>query len=139
LQFTTIDISLWISAYTCHSHDHSSSLLLLQDASKYSPLFRKSFELPPCSSFRLKRLTVKSSHLSRIRSYQLLMCLAKILRSAIRSNKNPQQLIALKFLPACIMGNSRCLAVFIKIPYDCHSDHVGSTCVCMHALIRLSF
>jgi hypothetical protein len=27
------DISLWMTTYTCHSHDHSSSLLLLQDAS----------------------------------------------------------------------------------------------------------
>src|SRR3989337_2450268 len=56
LQFTTTDISLWMTTYTCHSHDHSSSLLLLQDASKYSPLSRESFELLPCSSFRIKTL-----------------------------------------------------------------------------------
>ena len=44
LQFTATDISLWISACTCHSHDHFSSLLLLQDASKYSLLSWESFE-----------------------------------------------------------------------------------------------
>ena len=44
LQLTAPDISLWIPACTCHSLDHSSSLLLLQDASNYSLLSRESFE-----------------------------------------------------------------------------------------------
>jgi hypothetical protein len=94
----TTDISLWMTTYNCHSHDHSSSLLLLQDTSKYSPLSQKSFELLPCSSLRMKNLTVNSSHLSRIRSSQLFVCLAKILRSAIRYSKNPQQPVALEIL-----------------------------------------
>jgi hypothetical protein len=92
------DISLWMTTYTCHSHDHSSSLLLLQDASKYSSLFRKSLELLPCSSLRMKNLTVKSSQLSRIRSSQLFLCFTKFLRNAYRSFENPLQPVALGIL-----------------------------------------
>ena len=39
LQFPTIEISLWINTYTCRSYFHSQLLLLLQDASKYTPTF----------------------------------------------------------------------------------------------------
>jgi hypothetical protein len=106
LQFTTTDISLWISAYTCHSHDHFSLLLLLQDASKCSPLSRKFFELLPCSSFHMKALAINSSHLSRIRSSQLLMCLTKSFEMLFDLPKILCSLLLLKFLSACIMVNS---------------------------------
>ena len=41
-------------------------------------------------------------------------------------------------LPACIMVTSICLAIFIKILCDRHSDHAGSTCVWMHTIISYS-
>jgi hypothetical protein len=37
------------------------------------------------------------------------------------------------------MVNSICLAIFIEIPYDCHSGHIDSTCVQMHAILGWSF
>ena len=49
LQFTATDISLWISACTCHSLDHSSSLLLLQDASNIRRCPENPLSLLSCS------------------------------------------------------------------------------------------
>jgi hypothetical protein len=122
------DISLWMTTCTCHSYGHSSSLLLLQDASNYSPLFRKFFELLPCSSFRMKTLAVISSHLSRIHSSQLLMCSTKSLEMLFDLPKILCSLLLLKFLPACIMVNSICLVVFVVIPCLCHFKPMDSIC-----------
>jgi hypothetical protein len=138
LQFTTTDISRWISAYTCHSHDHSSSLLLLQGASKYYPLFRKFLELLPCNSFLMKNLTDNSSHLSRIRSFPLLMCLTKSFEMPFDPPKILCSLLLLKFLPAYIMVNSICLVAFFDIPCLVILS-LMIQCVLMHAIIRLSF
>jgi hypothetical protein len=138
----TTDISLWMTTYTCHSHDHSS-LLLLQDASKYSPLSRKSVELLPCRSFCMKNLTVNSSHLLRIVHpncscasqifFEVLFDLPKVLYS----------LLLLKFLSACIMVNSICLVVFVDIPCLCHFEPIDSMCAYARShqviLFKLSF
>ena len=45
-------------------------------------------------------------------------------------------LLLLKFLPACIMVNSICLAIFLKILCDSHFDPIDSTGVHMHATIK---
>jgi hypothetical protein len=127
-EIPTTVISLWMTTYTCHSHDHSSSLLLLQDASKYSPLSRKSFEILPCSSFRMKNLTVKTSYLSRIRSSQMSMCLAKSFEMPFNFLQILCSLLLLKFLPACIMVNSILLVVFVGTPWLCHFEPNDAMC-----------
>jgi hypothetical protein len=108
--------------------DHYSALLLLQDASKYSSLSRKSLELLPCSSFRMKALTINSSHLSRIHSSQLFMCLEKSFEMPFDFSKILCSLLLLKFLPAGIMVNSICLVVFIDIPCLCHFEPNDAMC-----------
>ena len=132
LQFTPTDISLWISACTCHSHDHFSSLLLLQDASSYSLLCRESFE------FTVLRFISHEnpygffcSHLSRIRSPQLFMCLTKFFGIPFDLSKIFYSLLFLKFSPSCIMVNSIWLVVlvnrlsFLKLSFRLrrHSGH----------------
>ena len=49
LQAPTFDTSVWIITYTFRSSVQSQILLCLQDAPKYSPLFRESLCLLPCS------------------------------------------------------------------------------------------
>ena len=101
LQFTATDISLWISACTCHSLDHSPPLLLLQDASNYSPLPRESFEFTVLQFYFARKplwffltfiedLFFSIVHVSHI-----------ILRNTFRSFENPLQPVTLETL-ACL-------------------------------------
>ena len=53
------------------------------------------------------------SHLSSIRSSQLIHVFHKGLRNTIRSSENPQQLIALEFLLACIMVNPISIVILL--------------------------
>ena len=101
LQFTATDISLWISACTCHSLDHSSSLLLLQDASKYLPLSRESFEFTVLQFyFAWKPLRV---FLTIIEDpfFSIVHVSHKILRNTFWSFENPLQPVILEIL-ACL-------------------------------------
>jgi hypothetical protein len=66
--------------------------------------------------FRMKTLTVNSSHLSRICSSQLFMCLAKILHIAIRSSENPLKPVTLEILACCRGTNPRSPMGPAKIP-----------------------
>ena len=109
LQFTATDISLWISACTCHSHDHFSSLLLLQDASNYSPLPRESFEFTVLQFyFAWKPLRV-FPHIYR--GSVLLNC------SCVSHNSSEYFSIFRKSSAACYSWNSCLLALWL-IPYD---------------------
>ena len=56
-----------------------------------------------------------SSHLPGIHSSLVVQVFRKILRNAIRSSEILSSLLLLIFLPACIMVNSICQAIFIKI------------------------
>jgi len=141
-QSTVTDISLWVSACTCHSLDHSSSLLLLQDASRYSLLSRESFEFTVLQFyFAWKPLRFFSPHLSRIRSSQLFMCLTKFFGILFDLSKILCSLLFLKFLPACIMVNSIWLVVLDNIPCLSHFEPIDSICVYArsHQIILLKF
>jgi hypothetical protein len=78
--------------------------------------------------FPHKNLTVISSHLSRIRSSQLLMCLTKSFEMLFDLPKILCSPLLLNFLPAGIMVNSICLVVFIDIPCLCHFKPNDSMC-----------
>jgi hypothetical protein len=84
--------------------------------------------LLPCSSFRMKTLAVNSSHLSRIRSSQLFMCLAKSFEMPFNPLKILCSLLLLKFWSACIMVNSICQVVFVDLPCPCHFKPMDSMC-----------
>ena len=101
LQFTATDISLWIFACTCHSHDHSSPLLLLQDASKYSLLSRESFEFTVLQFyFAWKPLRFFLTFIEDP-FFSIVHVSHKILRNTFRSFENPLQHVILKIL-ACL-------------------------------------
>jgi hypothetical protein len=78
--------------------------------------------------FRMKTLAVISSHLSRIRSSQLLMCLTKSFECLFDLPKILCSLLLLKFLPACIMVNSILLVVFVGTPWLCHFEPNDAMC-----------
>ena len=108
-QITATDISLWISVCTCHSHDHSSSLLLLQDASKYSPLSWESFEFTVLQFY----LAWKPLRLFpyNYRGSVLLNC------SYVSLNSSEYFLTFRKFSAASYSWNSYLLGLWL-IPYD---------------------
>ena len=109
LQSTVTDISLWISVCTCHSHDHSSSLLLLQDASNYSSLPQESFVFTVLQFyFAWKPLRV-FPHIYR--GSVLLNC------SCVSHNSLEYFSIFRKSSAACYSWNSCLLALWL-IPYD---------------------
>ena len=109
LQFTATDISLWISACTCYSHDHFSSLLLLQDASNCSLLSRESFEFTVLQFyFAWKPLRV-FPHIYR--GSVLLNC------SCVSQNSSEYFSIFRKSSAAGYSWNSCLLALWL-IPYD---------------------
>ena len=78
--------------------------------------------------FRMKTLMVFSSHLSRIRSSQLFMCLTKFFGILFDLSKILCSLLFLKFLPACIMVNSIWLVVLDNIPCLSHFEPIDSIC-----------
>ena len=101
LQFTATDISLWISACTCYSHDHFSSLLLLQDASNYSSLSRESFEFTVMQFyFAWKALRFFLTFIEDPFS-SIVHVSHKILWNTFRSFENPLQHVTLETL-ACL-------------------------------------
>ena len=106
LQFTATDISLWISACTCYSHDHFSSLLLLQDASNYSPLSRESFEFTVLQFYFAWKPLRFFSHIYR--GSVLLNC------SCVSQNSSEYFSIFRKSSAACYS----CLLALWLIPYD---------------------
>ena len=101
LQFTTTYISLWISACTCHSHDHFSLLLLLQDASNYSSLPRESFE------FTVLQFVLHENPYGFFLTFNddpffsIVNVSHKILQNTFRSFENPLQHVILEIL-ACL-------------------------------------
>jgi hypothetical protein len=141
LQFTTIDISLWISAYTCHSHDHSSSLLLLRDASKYSSLSWKSLSYCLAVLSAWKTLAVNSSHLSRICSSRIVHVLRKNSLEYFRSSENPPQLIALGILVCLHYGQFLMIICLCWPPRLCHFEPNDSMCgnARSHQVITLNY
>ena len=109
LQFTATDISLWISACTCHSLDHSLLLLLLQHASRDSLLSRESFEFTVLQFyFAWKPLRV-FPHIYR--GSVLLNC------SCVSQNSSEYFSTFRKSSAACYSWNSCLLALWL-IPYD---------------------
>ena len=101
LQFTATDISLWISTCTCHSHDHFSSLLLLQGASNYSPLSRESFEFTVLQFyFAWKPLRFLLTFIEDP-FFSIVHVSHKILWNTFRTFKNPLQPVILEIL-ACL-------------------------------------
>ena len=101
LQFTAPDIFLWISACTCHSLDHSSSLLLLQDASRYSPLSRESFEFTVLQFyFAWKPLRFFLTFI-KDPCFSIVHVSHKILWNTFRTFENPLQRVILEIL-ACL-------------------------------------
>ena len=109
LQFSATDISLWMFASTCHSHDHSSSLLLLQDALKYSPLSRESFEFTILQFYFARKPLQVFPHIYRVSV--LLNC------SCVSQNSSEYFSIFRKSSAACYSWNSCLLALWL-IPYD---------------------
>ena len=101
LQFTATDISLWISACTCHSLDHSSSLLLLQDASRYSPLSRESFEFTVLQFYFAWKPLRCFSHIYRGSVLLNCSCVSHNSWNTFRSFKHPLQPVILEIL-ACL-------------------------------------
>ena len=79
--------------------------------------------------FRMKTLTGFSSHLSRICSSRLFVCLTKFFGIHFNFSKILCSLLFLKFLPACIMVNSICLVVLDNIPCLSHFEPIDSICV----------
>ena len=108
LQFTVTGISLWISACTCHSLDHSSSLLLLQDASKYSLLSQKSLEFTALQFYFVWK-ALRFFHLYR--GSILLNC------SCVSQNPSKYFSIFRKSSASCYSWNYCLLALWL-IPYD---------------------
>ena len=109
LQFTATDISLWISACTCYSHDHFSSLLLLQDTSNYSPLSRESFEFTVLRFYFTWKPLWFFPHIYR--EFVILNC------SCVSQNSSEYYSIFQKSSAACYSWNSCLLALWL-IPYD---------------------
>ena len=106
LQFTATDISLWISACTNHSHDHSSSLLSLQDASKYSPLSENPLSLLSCSFMSHENPYGYFLTIIEDPFFSIVHVSNKILRNTFDLSRILGSLLLLKFLPACVMVNS---------------------------------
>jgi hypothetical protein len=125
---SNIDISLWISAYTCHS------LIITRRSCCYKmprnilrcPENPLSYCLAVLSAWKPLRLIPHI--LPRIRSSQLFMCLEKSFEMPFDFSKILCSLLLLKFLPAGIMVNSICLVVFIDIPCLCHFKPNDSMC-----------
>jgi hypothetical protein len=93
--------------------------------------------------FRIKTLTINSSHLSRIRSSQLFMCLAKSFEMLFDLSKILCSLLLLNFLLASIMVNAIWLIVFVDPPCPCHFKSMDSMCANARShqviLVKLSF
>ena len=105
LQFTTTDISIWIYACTCHSHDHFSSLLLLQDASRYPPIVPRIFWVYCRAVLFLMKTLMVFPHIYR--GSVLINC------SCVSHNSSEYFLIFQKSSIACYSWNSCFLALWL--------------------------
>ena len=101
LQFTATNISLWISACTCHSHDHFSSFLWLQDASNYSLLSRESFEFTVLQFYFAWKPSRLFPHIYRGPVLLNCSCVSQNSLEYFRTFENPLQPVTLEIL-ACL-------------------------------------
>ena len=73
LLFHSVDKPQWITKYTCHSYNHSSLILLLQDTPKFSLMFRKYF-VPTALQFFAKWIPLRIiSRTSRVSTHPQLI------------------------------------------------------------------
>ena len=130
LQFPTTDKSWWVTSYTCRTYIHSSYSLVPSDISKYSSIFREYLAPTALQSYvaRIHLRTIHHTYLGFVHPllfmwftiyFEMISDLSKILCS----------LLLLRFLlPACIMVNSICLAVFIDVLCHYHFESLDSIC-----------
>ena len=119
LQFHTIDKSLWITTYTCHSYDHPPLILLIQDTPKFSLLFRE-YVVPTAQQFFATRIPLQiNPRTCRVSTHpQLFMCFTMVFELLFDP---PKFLSSLLLCNTCLLAlwlRSICLAIFISIP--CH-------------------
>ena len=111
---------------------------LLQDTRKYSPTFENPFSNCLAALFRLNNPKNNSSHLSGIRSSPVDHMSHKILRMQFNLPKILCSLWLLKFLSACIMVYSKCLALFIDILCHYHFETIDSIwCGCSQSSVAI--
>ena len=86
--------------------------------------------------FHMNTSKDNSSHLSRICSFLVDQVIHKILWNTIRSSDNPLQLLLCKYLSACIMVTSICLAILISILCHHNFKHlVKFVCECSRSSV----
>ena len=112
LQFFTIEISLWIITCTCCSYFYFQLILLLQDASKYSPLWIL-WVYCLAALFRINTPTDNSSHLPSIAHPQLFMCFTKVFKILFDLSKILSSLLLLEYFLACIMVNPISIVILL--------------------------
>ena len=129
LQFPSIDKHLWITMHTCHSYIHSPLILLLQDTSKFSLLFRQYF-VPTALQFLATWIPLRLiPRTYRVSAHsQLFMCFAKDFEIPFDLPKILSILLLLKFLLACIMVNPLSLVILLASFVKYHFESIDSIC-----------
>ena len=98
-------------------------VLLLQDTLKYFGYSENPLCLLPCSSFSAWIHVWIIPHIYRGFVHpQLFMCFTNVFETLFNLPKILSNLLLWKVLPGCIMVNSICIAIFIKILCGFHSE-----------------